>query len=207
MKGQDIVLLYKLLSLEQRPVLTNANTSVVLDVGLSPEEHDLASVEALSSQSSPFSVRSLATETGIGKTEVAKALERCQRSGLLTSSRGTTHPQVNMRGLEEFSIYGLRYVFPVTPGRLCRGLPTSLVAPVFDRSLLSGGDAPPVWADPLGETMGVEVSPLFKSVPQAVKRDERLYRYLAVLDSLRMGQSREVKLATEELMRMLKEKS
>ncbi len=198
MKGQDLVLLYKLVSLEQQGFDPDVDDRVDVD---DPEP---ALPESRRGRSSPFSVRSLAKMTGIGKTEVANSLVRSQASGLITLSRATSLPRVNLRALEEFSLHGLRYVFPVSPGRLCRGMHTGLTAPLFGNTLLSGGTTPPVWADPAGSVMGMEIAPLFPSVPSAAVQDEQLYRYLALLDSLRMGQARELKLAAEALVRMLR---
>lgn len=204
MKGQDLVLLYKLVSLEQHGFNPDSGERAGALVAANADAPEEALPDDLRTRSSPFSVRSLAQMTGIGKTEVANSLLRSQTSGLLALSRVTSFPRVNLRALEEFSLHGLRYVFPASPGRVCRGMHTGLTAPLFGNSLLGGGNTPPVWADAASSVMGMEIVPLFPSVPSAAAQDELLYRYLAVLDSLRMGQAREVKLATEELLRMLR---
>lgn len=50
--------------------------------------------------------------------------------------------------------------------------------------------------------MGQAIEPLYKSVPFAVRRDNELYAYLALLDAIRMGNARESNLA----IKMLKER-
>jgi DNA-binding FadR family transcriptional regulator len=47
--------------------------------------------------------------------------------------------------------------------------------------------------------MGQSVEPLFKSVPQAVQKDERLHEYLALVDAIRLGNQREAGVAAERL--------
>lgn len=47
--------------------------------------------------------------------------------------------------------------------------------------------------------MGQAVDPLFKSVPKAIQKDDRLYEYLALIDGVRLGNQREAGLAAERL--------
>jgi hypothetical protein len=60
-----------------------------------------------------------------------------------------------------------------------------------------------VWPDPHGDTLGLAVEPLYKTVTTAIRNDETLYKLLATVDSIRLGQSRERKLATEQLHELL----
>lgn len=50
-----------------------------------------------------------------------------------------------------------------------------------------------------GKSKGLAVEPLFKSVPEAALRDERLYEYLALIDASRLGNQRESNLARAKL--------
>jgi hypothetical protein len=45
----------------------------------------------------------------------------------------------------------------------------------------------------------MEFSPLYKSVPEAIRNDPGLYELLALLDAIRDGRARERKLAEKEL--------
>ncbi|WP_457584829.1 hypothetical protein [Ensifer canadensis] len=65
--------------------------------------------------------------------------------------------------------------------------------------LVSGGTYNYVWPYSAGREMGQAVDPLFKSVPEAALKDERLYEYLALVDAIRLGNQREVGLATDHL--------
>ncbi|WP_029912165.1 hypothetical protein [Pelobacter seleniigenes] len=207
MKSQDIFLLLKLVSIEQRQEgwklpscerdwwdWEDWNVSPLKEV---PTKSEL--------RGNDYTMRSLALETGISKSQVNLALQRCYAVGLLKPDRKTGLPRVNISSLFEFIVYGLRYVFPARPAELTRGIATGLAAPVLQGKLMSAGDIPPVWSDAKGNTKGSLIEPLFKTVPQAVRRDQRLYAFLALTDAIRMGQPRERTMAAEILNKLLKE--
>ena len=170
MKGQDILLLLKLVCLQQ---------------GNEPKES--------------YSVRALSAATGIGKSEVSNSLVRSTNAGLLKTDRRSKLPKANIRALAEFIPSGLKYVFPVKPGELVRGVPTAFAAPVLDGKLMSAGELLPVWPDAHASTKGQKIEPLYKTVPEAIKQDAALYDYLALVDAIRLGGSRETQLATQLL--------
>jgi hypothetical protein len=60
-----------------------------------------------------------------------------------------------------------------------------------------------VWADADGKIRGQVIEPLLKSVVLAVKEEEQLYKLLAMVDVLRVGKTREVKIALAELKKIL----
>jgi len=68
---------------------------------------------------------------------------------------------------------------------------------------MSAGDYIYVWPDAKGKEKGQSVTPLFKSVPEVVKKDPRLYEYLALVDAIRLGNPRESKLAISRLEKRL----
>lgn len=216
MKSQDIFLLLKLLSLEKlHAQIEQLGESAADEYGFAmgtwqdwpaeaqPHADLNAAVpdEAYSDRwfASRYSVRGLAESTGISKSEVAAVLKRCTEVGLAKPDRYTQWPTANRTGLWEFLVYGLRYVFPGRPGELTRGIATSVGAPVFANKLMSGGDLLPVWPDPTGKTMGLAITPLFKTVPHSVKQDPRLYALLALVDALRLGKPRERTFAADAL--------
>ncbi len=186
MKGQDIVVLLKLASLE----LTKHGPS---DEGSSYREHS-------------YSVRGLEAALGISKTEVNASIKRCISSGLAIKEPRTGRPVPNRRNLYNFIIHGLKFVYPAKPGAMTRGIPTAFAAPPLKNLLISGGNYIYVWPYASGKTMGQSVEPLFKSVPEAVKKDDRLYEYLALVDAIRLGNQREAGLATERLSERLLKK-
>lgn len=65
--------------------------------------------------------------------------------------------------------------------------------------LISGGTYNYVWPYASEREMGQAVEPLFKTVPDVVLKDDALYEYLALVDAIRLGNQREVGLATDHL--------
>ena len=207
MKSQDVLLLIKLICLEQREReqqrLAGEMTELIKqgDAYLSDQWRGW---EDHSEQDPPvhndsYSVRALQASLGISKTEIASALKRCQQIGLLRVDPSTQLPRVNSKALLGFIEHGLRYVFPVKPAEIVRGIPTSFFAPILQDKLMSGGDLIHVWPDAYGNRKGQSVTPLFKTVPGAVKKDPCLYEYLALIDAIRLGNAREARLANEIL--------
>lgn len=217
MKSQDILLLFKLASIEQQVDVDLKNSRLDSSVPYSrhlwqdweePEEDVLhgfggktAGMEAF--VASRLSVRGLADETGISKSEVSQSLKRNYFAGLAKPDRETDLPRANLNALREFVVHGLRYVFPVRRAELTRGIATGLAAPVLQGQLMTAGELAPVWPDAKGSSKGQAIAPLFKSVPFAVRKDRRLYEYLALADAIRMGQPRERTLASELLQKIL----
>ncbi|ANJ58723.1 hypothetical protein [Pseudomonas silesiensis] len=205
MKSQDVLLLIKLICLEQRERLQQQLDSETAELlKLSDTQGPWQGWEDHAEQDPPvhhdsYSMRALQASLGISKTEVASALKRCQQIGLLRLDPTTRLPRVNSKALLGFIEHGLRYVFPVKPAEIVRGIPTSFSAPVLQGKLMSGGDLIHVWPDAYGTRKGQSITPLFKTVPGAVKKDARLYEYLALIDAVRLGNAREANLANQLL--------
>ena len=146
MKNQDILLLLKLLCLElgQRGSHSEEKskvTEVSWTDWKNPAPDSRLATPADNQSAGQYSVRSLAAVTGISKSEVSSALQRCFQVGLAIRDKKTDHPKVNKKALLEFLIYGLRYIFPAKIGRLSRGISTTFSAPVLKKKLLSAGDS------------------------------------------------------------------
>ena len=82
-------------------------------------------------------------------------------------------------------------------------MPTGYVGPVLSPFFLPTEDLPPVWPDPEGKVRGQSFSPLYKSVPQAAREDEKLYELLTLVDAVRGGRVRERQLAHQEIKKRL----
>jgi biotin operon repressor len=175
MKSQDIYILLKLVCLQQ---------------GGQPR----ASLGDLADQ---YSARGLSAALGVSKTEVNASIRRSIDVGMAIKDRKSGYPKANKKALLEFVIHGLKYVFPVKPAEIVRGVPTAFSAPMVEDQLLSMGDYIYVWSYAEGREKGQSVQPLFKSVPKAVLDDERLYEYLALVDAIRLGNPREANLAAK----------
>ncbi len=208
LKGQDIVLLLRLVSLwrsDQTELLKLRTDAWEGWEHLSQEDWhwDRRRPGFETYWRSSFTVRQLAADTGISKTQVAISLQRSIEVGLVTSDRKTDLPKANGLALYGILVHASRYLFPAKKGALARGIPTAMDAPVLSDVLFSGGAQPLVWAETTGKSYGQSIEPLIPSVPRAVKNDPMLYATLALLDSLRVGQPRERAMSQAVLGRIL----
>lgn len=147
------------------------------------------------------SYHALADELGMSSSEVHQALKRCVTARLATRQDGRVRPL--RPALLEFLTHGVRYAFAPERGGPTRGLPTLSAAPPLDRHI-EAPDPPPVWPDPEGPVRGFAFSPLYRSAPQAARKDAALYELLALVDAVRGGDARERKLAVDELTSRLR---
>ncbi len=125
----------------------------------------------------------------LGVAEVHRGVRRLEAAGLVEA--GERH--VNRQALLEFLVHGVRYVFPPMLGADAQGIPTAAAA-----SPLAGKlpEAPAVvWVADGGAARGRSLVPLYGMAPRAALADEYLYRVLALVDVLRLGQLRERRLA------------
>jgi hypothetical protein len=220
MKSQDILLLLKLASLQRTEaqlatrIAASSNRSSIPEdwADWEPQGDDIPdlapgrTVESVTGEtmSEQYRVRTLAATTGISKSQIGPALKRCEAAGLARRDRVTGFPRVNARAVLEFLVHGLRYVYPARPGGLARGIATGLGAPVLEGELMTAGEFVPVWPDPLGRTKGLAVTPIYKTVPLAVRHDALLYSLLALTDALRLGAARERQIAQDRMARLLR---
>lgn len=156
---------------------------------------DMPPKEAETKWEDRYTLRALAQSLGLSKSEVANAITRCREAGLITNDYETSLLKLNRPALLKITEHALKYFFPVKPGALARGIPTGFASPVLSRHLKSAGENIHVWPDPQGAERGQTVEPIYKTVPEAVKKDRTLYHYLALVDSIRMGGPREMSVA------------
>ncbi len=139
----------------------------------------------------------LAQELGLSQFEVGLSLESCRRAGLLNPDKKKPLKKAAL----EFLVHGLKYAFPAETGSIVRGIPTAHSAPPLAGKIISreSGAEQYVWPYAKGKVRGVSVIPLYPSAPEAAQKDEKLYELLALLDAIRLGRTREQKLAIEIL--------
>ena len=73
--------------------------------------------------------------------------------------------------------------------------------PIKSRITSNGEDY--VWRNPNGTARGQAITPLYDNVHIAVKNDGDFYAMLAIVDSLRLGKTRERQAAIEELKKYI----
>ena len=210
MKSQDIFILLKLVSLDQQAKVYKENMAKPSkayfhgwegwNLDQNPENQDIDQPVLADA----YSNRGLEASTGLSKSEVNASIKRSIAIGMAKLDRKNKLPKANINALLEFIEHGIKYVYPVKPSAMVRGIPTSIAAPVLEGKLMTAGEYICVWPNAKGKEMGQSVEPLYKTVPIAVKKDPRLYGYLALVDAIRMGQSRESAFAVKELQKRLR---
>jgi predicted transcriptional regulator len=147
---------------------------------------------------SQWKTTDLATQLFISQSEVSQVLHRNWTAGLLDDSKRSVH----RKSLVEFLIHGLKYVYPQKPGAMVRGIPTGHSAPPLS-SVIQSGNEVYVWPDDEGTIRGEMIEPLYPTIPKAAKADHAFYELLALVDAIRVGKSREYKIAADELQKRI----
>jgi hypothetical protein len=148
----------------------------------------------------PFAQKKIAAELYISESELSESLNRSVFAGLLMPDKRA----IMSLGLIDFLKSGLRYVFPATPGKIIRGIPTAHSAPPLNGIILQGSDVY-VWPSAKGDKRGQAIEPLYKSVPEIALRDNELYQLLALIDAMRVGKAREKSIGAELLEKKIKQ--
>ena len=140
--------------------------------------------------------KDLAAELYISASEISESLHRSLLARLVNAEKKRVHRLT----LLEFIEFGLPYVFPANPGPIVNGLPTAHSHP-FMRQFFSG-ETLYVWPYLNGNERGSSIEPLYKEAAKAALQDEKFYKLLALVDSVRVGRTRELKVAMQELKKI-----
>jgi hypothetical protein len=140
----------------------------------------------------------VATALHISPSEVSEALNRCRIARLIDTKKR----QVFKNALNEFLIYGLKYVFPTEPGAIVRGIATAHSASPIKEFISSDTDVY-VWPYSKGNVRGQAIEPLYPTLPEAVQEDQLFYELMAIVDTFRVGRVREINIAVDELEKRL----
>ena len=144
-----------------------------------------------------YKVTDICNNLMISQSEVSESLNRSKIARLIGSDKF-----VYRKSLYEFLIYGLRVVFPVIPGAIARGVPTSHSAPPLSAEIVAGNENY-VWQYAKGEIRGMIIEPLYKTVPKVCLKLPELHELLSLLDALRIGRIREINIAKNILKERL----
>jgi predicted transcriptional regulator len=142
-------------------------------------------------------IKDIANELFISQSEVSESLNRSVLAGLISGNK----KRVMKSALFDFLICGLKYVYPVKPEAMLRGIKTSHSVLPLSREILS--EEIYVWPYAEGDTRGFAIEPLYSNVPKACLKDDKLYELLALVDAIRIGNKREFNLAVTELKQRL----
>lgn len=137
--------------------------------------------------------KDLSNSLFISQSEISESLNRSVYAGLIGIDKKT----IQKTALFGLLVYGLRYMFPAQPGTLAKGIPTGAAAPILRDDFPNVNSF--VWPDPKMETRGLLIEPLYPKLVEAVKLDPMLYDLLALADTFRVGNEKEVARAKELL--------
>lgn len=139
----------------------------------------------------------LRADLGVSTSTAHASVRRLEDAGLLRSGQRA----VNRLTFREFLEHGVRYAFPARPGMEVRGVPTAHSGPVLS-SQVAAQDVF-VWPDIRGRSRGFGVEPLYAAAKDLPTRCPALYEALTLVDGLRVGNTREQRLAMVGLDREL----
>lgn len=158
-------------------------------------------LKLISLNKAPWTFNRLALELGMSPSEVHSAAKRSIAAKLARKEDNAILPSI--RNMEEFLLHGIQYVFVPDKGEINRGIPTSYAAPPLNKHFAASDEPPPIWPDAEGQMRGESFSPLYKSVPVAIKNNPKLYELLVLVDAIRGGRAREREIAKKELKKRL----
>jgi hypothetical protein len=134
----------------------------------------------------------------LSPAEVGESINRSKKAGLL-NNEGLLLKQ----SFIDFVMYGLKYVFPVSPMGLERGIPTAYSATPLKDKISSNKNMKLVWPFTEGKDHGQAIEPLYHTVPKAALNNKGLYELLVLIDAVRIGGAREKNIAMKELEKRL----
>jgi len=143
----------------------------------------------------------MAAVLGVSKSTAHAAIARLLRSGL-AHTVGRNGVGAAAGPTREFLQYGAAYAFPPVTVPKARRVPTGFSVPA------ENGETPMhaalmVWPSRLGTAVGMGVQPLVPAAPDIALRDPALYRLLALVDALRVGDAREREVACRAILEAL----
>ena len=175
MRPQDVVVILKLIA--QRPSIKDEGEAKI-------------NLKAITNNQN----KTIAKNLQMSEAEISESLRRSEYAGLIADK---ATKKVNQKAFLEFLIYGIKYVFPTHPGAMVRGIATAHSASPLKESIIS--DELFVWEHPEGNVRGQAIEPLYSTVPKIIQDDKNLYELLSLVDAIRTGGGRVVKIATNEL--------
>lgn len=147
--------------------------------------------------SNEWQLQPLSTALFISISEISESLNRSRMARLVDYNK----KRPNRQSIIEFLEHGVKYVFPQEPGALVKGMPTAHSHP-FMKEFFHGESAY-VWPDASGGQIGQMIEPFYPGQPKAAKTDPQFYKMLALVDTVRVGKVREVKVALQELKNII----
>jgi predicted transcriptional regulator len=160
--------------------------------------HDIAVLLKIAAKGDEvWYMKDIAYELGISASEISESINRSMIAGLIAQDK----KRIMKSAILEFLEYGIKYVYPVRPGAIKRGMLTAHSAAPLNGELRN--DDLYVWSYSKGKVRGQEIEPLHPKIPEACEKDTEFYTLMALTDAIRVGRAREVNLAMKFLKELL----
>jgi hypothetical protein len=139
-----------------------------------------------------WTLNTIAADLNMSKSVVSYSLKRLEASKLLNMAAR----RPNCSNLQEFILFGFKYIFHWEPGKITRGMATA--RPVLPGSsrvveqdfVFNNKKTAYVWPTSTGEEKGATVEPLHPCVPEICLHNKEFYQIFSMLDVLRLSDSR-----------------
>ncbi len=146
--------------------------------------------------------KQLAYELCISQSEISKSVIRLKKAKLMSRYENNIY-EIHKHNLMEMLLHGLKYFLVPELNIEQRGVPTAYSSPYVERELTNKDSY--VWPYIDGLSKGIALTPLYKTLPAALDRfpDERFYEVMSILDLIRLGGSREQKIGSSMLDKII----
>jgi hypothetical protein len=166
---------------------------------ISLKPHDVALlVKLLSQKKEDWRQIDLALSLRLSQSEIAKALARLSKAGLIMGKR------VNRSAALEFILHAIKYIFPAELGALVHGVPTALSSPMHEKMVVQDPNDIYVWPSIHGSKRGQMIKPLYPELAEAALEDDDFYGLMSAIEILRIGRARERNLAAHYIEKKIK---
>lgn len=166
-------------------------------ISLKPQDVALL-VKLLSIKKEDWRQIDLAFALNLSQSEIAKALARLSKAGLVNNKR------VNRSAALEFIIHAIKYMFPAEVGALVAGVPTAISSPMHEKMVVQNGDDVYVWPSIYGNKRGQMIKPFYPELAEAALKDPEFYGLMSAIEILRVGRARERNLAVNYIEKKIK---
>jgi len=171
------------------------------------QPQDLLIVLLLMIEKNPLMQKDIAYRLGLSPAAVSYAMTRLEEINLISDNR----QMVMRRKVLDFIRYAIDIVYPAKLGPQVRGIPTARSFHLFDEKInfeesinhQMNSINSYVWQEGNGTAIGSAIKPIYPSIPKIVSSEAELYKTLNLIDIMRVGNSREQKLAMEALEHQL----
>lgn len=158
--------------------------------------HDIVILLKIIEKQNGWLSKEISEELKISASEISESLNRSSLSGLLSPDK----KKVMKSAFLSFLQFGVRYVFPVEPGPIERGIPTGHSGDILKEYFLS--EETYVWPSRKGRAKGQSIAPLYPNQIFAVENHKMLYDMLTLVDAIRIGKVRECEKSVELLQEL-----